>query len=128
MMPASGSTLALTPPPTQLRAPHLHHLYIGLVVASFGCIDRLESVLLMAIGSGVFVQGLGAYGFAPLAVVSDCKTVALPVPMAKSLALGSGCTWEDALQPLSAMVRLIVCPADTASQAQSQHMRCGHAL
>jgi hypothetical protein len=74
----------------------------------------------------VFVQGVGAYGYAPLVVVSDCKTVALPAPMAKSLALGSGCSWDDTLA--IAMVRLIVCPADTASQAQSQRMRCGHAL
>ena len=47
--------------------------------------------------------------------------------VAKSLAQGSACGWDDDLMPASAMVHLVACPADAASQAQSQRMRCGHA-
>lgn len=108
-----------------LRAPHLHHLYVGLVIASFAYFDTVDSVIVLAIGAGVMIQGIGAYGWAPLASVSGCKRVMLPAGVAKALALQSSCRWSDAITPGMGALHLDVCPADASSQAQSLFMRCG---
>jgi len=109
---------------SQLREAHLHHLYIGLVIASFAQFDSFVSAALLAIGTGLFVHGIGAYGWAPLVKVSDCKRVSLPASIAASLSLQSGCRWSDEISAPSSYVRLNVCPADVVAMAQSQFMKC----
>jgi hypothetical protein len=96
-----------------------------LLIASFACFDCLESTATFAIGAGLYVQGIGAYGWAPLVSVSDCKRVSLPAVVAKALALQSSCRWSDSITPPEGSVHLSVCPFDAATQAQSQFMRCG---
>lgn len=45
---------------------HLHHYYIGFLVALWGCFDHPISALLLSIGAGIMAQGLGAYHDADL--------------------------------------------------------------
>ena len=46
------------------EATHLHHWLIGFVLASWGAFNHPISATLLAVGAGIFVQGIGAYGFA----------------------------------------------------------------
>ncbi len=59
-------------PKAQFYIPHMHHLYIGFLVASFGQAKGWASDLLLAIGLGIFVQGVGAYGFEPIVAPKKC--------------------------------------------------------
>lgn len=45
---------------------HLHHLYIGWSLALWCDMNSQISLAGLAIGSGIFVQGIGAYSFAPI--------------------------------------------------------------
>lgn len=45
---------------------HLHHLYVGYLVASLGYDKNRISLLFLVIGSAVMVQGIGAYNYAPI--------------------------------------------------------------
>jgi len=45
---------------------HLHHFMIGYMIAILAEFNHPVSVLLLAIGSGIFVQGLAAYAADPL--------------------------------------------------------------
>ncbi|KAL4433829.1 hypothetical protein ABPG75_000270 [Micractinium tetrahymenae] len=45
---------------------HLHHLYLGWSLALWAELDRPLSAVTLAVGCGIFVQGIGAYSFAPV--------------------------------------------------------------
>jgi hypothetical protein len=107
----------------ELRMAHMHHLYIGLLLASFAQFNRWHSGVLLAIGMGLFVQGVGAYGFAPLVEPTGCKLVALPVSYASSLTEASGCQLSVALDP-STLLRVQVCPAELPALLFSKAMAC----
>ncbi|KAK9813157.1 hypothetical protein WJX72_009952 [[Myrmecia] bisecta] len=51
---------------------HVHHLYIGWAIALFAEFDHCISGAVLAIGSAMFVQGIGAYSFAPIFSDSAC--------------------------------------------------------
>jgi glycerol-3-phosphate dehydrogenase len=80
----------------------------------------LKNVL--AIAAGIFVQGVGAYGFDPLMQEAGCKNLTLPSFAAAGIATQAGCRWDDAL--VGPTVRLRVCPADLPALQQSMFMRC----
>jgi hypothetical protein len=44
---------------------HLHHLYLGWALAAFGRFNNRVSGLTLAVGAGIFVQGVASYSFAP---------------------------------------------------------------
>jgi len=45
---------------------HLHHYMVGFLLAILATFDHMLSLLLLAIASGIFVQGLAAYNADPL--------------------------------------------------------------
>jgi len=45
---------------------HFHHYAVGFLMASLAEFNHPFSVLLLAIGTGIFVQGLAIYGAAPI--------------------------------------------------------------
>jgi hypothetical protein len=45
---------------------HLHHYFIAYSLALFCRFDHVVSVVVLAIATGIFVQGLAAYDFAEL--------------------------------------------------------------
>ena len=46
------------------EATHIHHWLIGFLLASWGSFNHPISATLLAVGAGIFVQGIGAYGYA----------------------------------------------------------------
>lgn len=101
---------------TDVRAPHLHHLYIGLVLAATSRFNRVHSGVLLAVGVGLFCQGVGAYGFA--GVVNEpaaCRLITIPGGTSGMWASLIGCSLDSG--PASASVELTfqVCPTDGAS-------------
>lgn len=56
-------------PPVKI---HLHHLYIGWTLALWANVNSPLSAITLAIGSGIFVQGIGAYSFAPIFASEGC--------------------------------------------------------
>lgn len=56
-------------PPVRI---HLHHLYIGWALALWANVNSPLSAILLAVGSGIFVQGIGAYSFAPIFTSEGC--------------------------------------------------------
>ena len=52
---------------------HLHHLYIGWLLAQWGAFNRWPSGALLAIATGIFVQGIAAYEFADLFCDARCS-------------------------------------------------------
>ena len=107
----------------EMRSAHLHHLYIAWALAACARFNHPVSGALLALAAGVFVQGVGAYGFAPLVEAAGCRTVALPESAAMGIALSAGCTWNSALLP-TGFARLRVCPADAPALAESLFMKC----
>jgi hypothetical protein len=63
---------------------HLHHLYLGWSLALFAELDHWLSAVTLAVGSGIFLQGVGAYSFAPIFQVGSHWVVKQPA------AVGSG--------------------------------------
>lgn len=56
----------------QFSIPHFHHFYIGFIIASFAQVPGWASDVLFAVGLGLFVQGIGSYGFAPMVAPKSC--------------------------------------------------------
>lgn len=56
----------------QFMIPHFHHFYIGFLVASFAQSPGWASDVLLAVGLGLFAQGIGSYGFAPMVAPKTC--------------------------------------------------------
>ncbi|KAL6780876.1 hypothetical protein ACKKBG_A08825 [Auxenochlorella protothecoides x Auxenochlorella symbiontica] len=54
------------------HAIHFHHLYVGLALAMWADANHMLSAALLAIGAGIFCQGLGAYSFAPAILPLGC--------------------------------------------------------
>jgi hypothetical protein len=106
----------------ELRSAHLHHLYIAWGLAACAQFSHPVSAALLALAAGVFVQGVGAYGFDPILSPGGCKNVMLPEALAASVAAQAGCRWDRSL--VGAVVRLRVCPADAQALAESRYMRC----
>jgi len=106
-----------------IRELHVHHFMIAWVFASLCSFNTRLSGIAFAVSCGIFVQGLGAYGFAPLTEPAGCFSLELPSLTAESIARSAGCAWDARL--VGNIVRLRVCPADQAALAQSQTMHCG---
>ena len=51
---------------------HLHHLYIGWALAIWADFNAPLSAVTLAVGAGIFVQGVGAYSFAPIFTPHQC--------------------------------------------------------
>jgi hypothetical protein len=51
---------------------HLHHLYIGWALTLWCNLNLPVSAVALAIGAGIFVQGIGAYSFAPVFTPNGC--------------------------------------------------------
>lgn len=51
---------------------HLHHLYIGWALAIWADLNHPVSAVTVAVGAGIFVQGVGAYSFAPIFTPHGC--------------------------------------------------------
>jgi putative Mn2+ efflux pump MntP len=109
----------------ELRHGHLHHLYVGVVVASFARFNHPFSGALLALGAGVFVQGVGAYGFAPLLTEAGCQVIRMSVPMAKRLAEAAHCQWSEALVGGVTHLNFNMCPTDGVSLRAALHGQCG---
>lgn len=45
---------------------HLHHLYLGWALALWAELDHWLSALTLAVGVGIWLQGVGSYSFAPV--------------------------------------------------------------
>ncbi len=54
---------------------HLHHLYLGWAFALFAEFNTPLSALTLAITTGIFVQGIGAYSFADNLYNANCFTL-----------------------------------------------------
>ena len=119
---AVGAARAAFDAGDELREPHLHHAARALAVAAFGRFNRPASAAALAVAAGIFVQGVGAYGFDPFMQAAGCRTLTLPSTTAEGIARSAGCTWDRAL--LGAQARLRVCPADMAALKESLYMRC----
>ena len=119
---AVGAARAAFNAGAELREPHLHHAALALGIAAFGRFNRPASAAVLAIAAGIFVQGIGAYGFDPLMQEAGCKNLALPSYTASGIAASAGCRWDSAL--VGPTVRLRVCPADLPALQQSLYMRC----
>lgn len=52
---------------------HLHHLYIGWLLAMWGAFNHPLSGGLLAVATGIFVQGVAAYDFADLFCDARCS-------------------------------------------------------
>ena len=107
---------------SELRSAHLHHLFIAWAIAACGAFNADVSAALLALAAGVFVQGVGAYGFDPIVAPGGCKNMSLPSEMARSIALSANCRWDSRL--VGDVVRVRVCPADAPALAESLFMRC----
>lgn len=59
-----GAALLLSASGSRYSALHVHHLYLGWCVASWAEFDHPISVVTLALGLGIFVQGIGAFSFA----------------------------------------------------------------
>ena len=119
---AVGAARAALNAGAELREPHLHHAALALGIAAFGRFNHPASAAVLAIAAGIFVQGVGAYGFDPLMQEAGCKNLTLPSFAAAGIATQAGCRWDDAL--VGPTVRLRVCPADLPALQQSMFMRC----
>ena len=106
----------------ELREPHLHHAALALGFAVFGRFNRPASAALLAVAAGIFVQGIGAYGFDPFMQEAGCKNLTLPSNTAAGIAASAGCRWDKTL--VGHTVRLRVCPGDLAALKESLYMRC----
>jgi hypothetical protein len=49
-----------------------HHLYIGWALALWADFNAPLSAATLAVGAGIFVQGIGAYSFAPVFAGEGC--------------------------------------------------------
>ena len=107
----------------ELREVHLHHLYLGLLAATFGRFNHGASGALLAIGAGIFAHGVGAYGFAPLLGTAGCVDAAASEDMAAMLAARAGCRWNAGLIA-GGTLRMRVCPGDTRALAASIYAQC----
>ena len=119
---AVGAARAAFNAGADLREPHLHHAALALGIAAFGRFNSPASAAVLAVAAGIFVQGVGAYGFDPLMQEAGCKNLALPSFTAAGIAASAGCRWDNAL--VGPTVRLRVCPGDIASLKESLYMRC----
>ena len=119
---AVGAARAAFDAGDELRQPHLHHYALALAAAFFGRFNRRASAAVLAIAAGVFVQGVGAYGFDPLMLQAGCKNLTLPSPTAEGIARAAGCSWDRSL--VGSTVRLRVCPTDMPALQESLYMRC----
>lgn len=54
------------------HALHVHHLYLGLAMAVWADTNRPVSAVLLAVGTGIFIQGLGAYSYEPITLPLGC--------------------------------------------------------
>ena len=45
---------------------HLHHLYVGYLLACMAYDDSFVSLIFLVVGAGIMVQGIGAYNYAPI--------------------------------------------------------------
>lgn len=107
----------------ETRKTHVHHLYIGIFLACAARFNRLHSLILLAVGLGLFGQGAGAYGFAQLAAVAGCRHVAFPPGSAGQWASIAGCQLPATFG--AAALRVAVCPEDVASLRAAQALACG---
>ena len=119
---AVGAARAALNAGAELREPHLHHAALALGIAAFGRFNHPVSAAVLAVAAGIFVQGIGAYGFGPLMQEAGCRNLTLPSFTASAIAMQAGCRWDDAL--VGPTVRLRVCPADLPALQQSMFMRC----
>ena len=106
----------------ETRKTHVHHLYIGLMLACGARFNRLHSLILLAVGVGLFAQGVGAYGFAPLAAVVGCRHVAFPPGSASQWASLAGCQLPVAFGGTA--LKVDVCPEDVESMRAAQALLC----
>lgn len=67
-----GSAAAISGAGSGTVHMHLHHLYIGLGLAMWAEESHPLSGLTLAIGVGIFTQGVSAYSFAPVFTPGDC--------------------------------------------------------
>lgn len=51
---------------------HLHHLYLGWALALWADVNEPFSAYTLAIGAGIFCQGIAAYSFAPIFTEQGC--------------------------------------------------------
>lgn len=65
----SAIALEHSNPPVRV---HLHHLYIGWALALWADVNSPLSAVTLAIGAGIFVQGVAAYSFAPIFTADGC--------------------------------------------------------
>ncbi|GAB4813808.1 hypothetical protein N2152v2_000854 [Parachlorella kessleri] len=67
-----GSALMLKVTQTATVYMHLHHLYIGWMLALWAEFSSPLSGVTLAVGTGIFVQGVSAYSFAPIFIPGGC--------------------------------------------------------
>lgn len=93
---AAGSAAVLSQSGHEL---HVHHLYLGIAIAIWADLSHPISAATLAIGAGIFLQGLAAYSFQPIALPRGC----FDTPSATAL--------ECAFDAAGADFALRVCPA-----------------
>jgi hypothetical protein len=108
-----------------VRQPHLHHHYIGIMLAACARFDRLHSGALLAVGVALLTQGVGAYGFDSLVEPGACRLVTFPRgENLQSWAGMVGCQLPASTSLVVAPVRYRVCPADGVALRISQALVC----
>ena len=85
--------------------------------------DRWHSGVLLAIGMGIFAQGVGAYGFAPLLSVAACRQVSMASGTAAGWASQFGCSLQS-ISTTPALLTYTVCPVDVASLQTARALSC----
>lgn len=85
-----------------------HHLYLGWALALWADFNEPLSVATLAVGAGIFVQGVAAYSFAPVFSSGGC----FETPAAADVK----CHFEAA-----SAFTLQICPADGALPRYSCH-------
>jgi hypothetical protein len=95
------------------EATHLHHFFIGFLLALWGAFNHPLSATLLAIGAGIFVQGIGAYHYTWLFYVTPLGSMQRAKDAGCFTFRGNasevGCAWS---MHTNQTWGLIMCPLD----------------
>jgi hypothetical protein len=107
------------------EAMHFHHFFIGFLLALWGAFNHPLSATLLAIGAGIFVQGIGAYHYTWLFYVTPRGSMQRAKDAGcftfKGNATEVGCAWS---MHSNKTWGLIMCPLDVPADAARPNGTC----
>jgi hypothetical protein len=96
------------------EATHLHHFFIGFLLALWGCFNHPLSATLLAIGAGIFVQGISAYHWAWIFYVTPAGSAASATAAGCVTFTGNAsdvaCSWHAEKKQNDSRWSFIMCP------------------